>query len=68
VTIVPGTETWFRVHYNSGGAGYLGKPCPVSRKVRIVAPGITRAFVLKEDISSCSNLEVSALRSGPLPD
>ena len=68
VTIAPGTEAWFRVHYNSGGAGYLGKPCPVSRKVRIVAPGTTRAFVVKEDISSCRKVEVSAVRSGPQPE
>jgi len=68
VTIAPGTEAWFRVHYNSGGAGYLGKSCPVSRKVRIVAPGTTRAFVVKEDISSCSTVEVSAVRSGPVPE
>ena len=68
VTIAPGTEAWFRVHYNSGGAGYLGKPCPVSRKVRIVAPSTTRAFILKEDITSCSTVEVSAVRSGPVPE
>ena len=68
VTIAPGQEAWFRVHYNSGGAGYMGKPCPMSRKVRIVAPGTTRAFVVKEDISSCRNVEVSAVRSGPVPE
>ena len=68
VTILPGQEAWFRVHYNSGGAGYVGKPCPVSRKVRIVAPGTTRAFVLKENITSCRTVEVSAVRGSPLPD
>ncbi len=68
MTIAPGTEAWFRVHYNSGGAGYLGKPCPVSRKVKIVAPGTARAFMVKEDISSCGKVEVSAVRSGPVPE
>ncbi len=68
VTIAPVEEASFRVHYNSGGAGYVGKPCPVSRRVRIVAPGTTRAFILKEDISSCSNVEISAVRSGPVPE
>jgi hypothetical protein len=68
VTIEPGKEAWFRVYYNSGGAGYMGKPCPVSRKVRIVAPGITRLFSLKENITSCRTVEVSAVRDGPLPE
>jgi hypothetical protein len=68
VTIEPGKEAWFRVYYNSGGAGYVGKPCPVSRKVRITAPGTTRAFVLKESITSCRTVEISAVRSGPGPE
>jgi hypothetical protein len=68
VTIEAGKEAWFRVHYNSGGAGYLGKPCPVSLQVRIMAPGTTRAFVVKEDITSCRTVEISPVRSGPLPE
>jgi hypothetical protein len=68
VTIKPAQETWFRVHYNSGGAGYIGKPCPVSRKVRIVAPGTTRAFILKENITSCRTVEVSTVRPEPMPE
>ena len=63
VTIEPGKQAGFRVYYNSGGAGYMGKPCPVSRKVRITAPGTTRRFVLREQIASCSSVEVSAVRS-----
>ena len=63
VTIEPGKEAGFRVYYNSGGAGYMGKPCPVSRRVRITAPGTTRRFVLREQIASCSKVEVSAVRS-----
>ena len=63
VIIVPGEEAGFRVHYNTGGAGYLGKPCPVSRRVRITAPGTTRHFVLREGISLCGDLQVSAIRT-----
>jgi hypothetical protein len=68
VTIHPSEEAGFRVYYNSGGAGYVGKPCPVSRRVRIVAPGTTRVFVLRENIKSCSTVQVSAVRSSPLRD
>ena len=68
VTIEAGAEAWFRVHYNSGGAGYMGKPCPTSSKVRIVAPGTTRPLLLKDKITSCRRVEVSAVRSGPVPE
>ena len=61
VTIAPGEDAGFRVYYNSGGAGYLGKPCPRSRKVRITAPGTTRHFVLRERITSCREVQVSAV-------
>jgi hypothetical protein len=63
VTVEPGKEAGFRVHYNTGGAGYLGKPCPVSHRVRITAPGTTRRFVLREEISLCGGLQVSAVRN-----
>ena len=62
VRIEPGKEAWFRVYYNSGGAGYVGKPCPVSRMVWISAPGTTRSFVLPEKITSCRSVKVSAVR------
>jgi hypothetical protein len=64
VRIEPGKEAWFRVYYNSGGAGYVGKPCPVSHMVWISAPGSTRRFVLPEKITSCQSVKVSAVRSG----
>ena len=64
VTIEPGKEATFRVYTNNGGAGYLGKPCPMSRKVRIIAPGTTRAFMLKDEIRSCRRVQVSAVRAG----
>ena|SRR5437773_1184407 len=64
VTIEPDKEAWFRIYYNSGGAGYVGKPCPVSSMVRISAPGTRRSFVLPERITSCRDVKVSAVRSG----
>lgn len=64
VRLEPGQEAWFRVHYNSGGAGYLGKPCPTAAKVKITAPGAKRGSVLREQIQSCREVEVSPVRSG----
>ncbi len=64
VTIEPGKEATFRVYTNNGGAGYVGKRCPMSRWVRIVAPGTTRTFVLKDEIRSCQKVQVSAIRAG----
>ncbi|MGZ8846743.1 MAG: DUF4232 domain-containing protein [Pyrinomonadaceae bacterium] len=64
VTIEPGKEAIFRVYSNNGGAGYTGKGCPTSRWVRIVAPGTTRAFVLKAEIRFCQAVKVSAVRAG----
>jgi hypothetical protein len=63
IMIEPGKEASFRVYTNNGGAGYMGKPCPMSRKVRISAPGDTRAFVLKDEIRSCQAVQVSAVRT-----
>src|SRR5437660_1050826 len=63
MTIYPENEAEFRVYYNSGGAGYVGKPCPASRKVRIIAPGTTRPFILRVRISSCREIQVSAVHS-----
>lgn len=64
VTLEPGKTAWFRVYYNAGGAGYTGKPCPVARRVRITAPGTTRSFVLRDEITYCADLQVSTVRSG----
>jgi hypothetical protein len=65
VTLAPGKTAWFRFHFNSGGAGYVGKPCPTFPKIKITAPGTKRDFILREGIQSCSELEVSAVQSGP---
>ena len=56
----------FNLYYNSGGAGYMGKPCPTYPKVKIVVFGTTQSFVLRSNIQSCprTDLEVSSVRSG----
>ena len=66
VTLDPGKSAWFNLNYNSGGAGHMGKPCPTYPKLKIVAPGTTRAFVLRSDVSSCprTDLQVSSIQSG----
>jgi hypothetical protein len=63
VRLEPNQKAWFRVYYNSGGAGYIGKPCPAAARVRIAAPGAKRAFILRDEIQSCRQVEVSAVRS-----
>jgi hypothetical protein len=66
VTLEPGKTAWFSLYFNAGGAGYTGKPCPTYPKVKITAPGTTRAFVLKSEIQPCrgADVEVSPIRSG----
>ncbi len=59
VTIEPGKTATFLVYYNAGGAGYMGKPCPIYRRVRITAPGTKRGVVLREELQLCGRLEVS---------
>ena len=61
VILAPGREASFHVYYNNGGAGYMGKPCPLARRVRIKAPGTRKSFVLHEDIRSCRSVLVSAV-------
>ena len=63
VTLEPGKTAWFRIHYNSGGAGQE-KPCPTYR-LQVLAPGVSGPFVFRT-FSSCpgTELEVSPLRAG----
>ena len=69
ITLESGKEAVFIVYYNSGGAGYLGKPCPTARKVRITAPETTRTFILNDQmISSCGKVQVSAMRKSTAVD
>lgn len=62
VRIAAGQEAMFRVYTNNGGAGRVGKPCPTSSKVRIVAPGTTRVFTLSGRITSCEEVQVSSVK------
>jgi hypothetical protein len=64
VTLEPGGTAWFRIHFNAGGAGYEGPRCPESFKVRITAPGARRGRVLREGITMCRRIEISAVMSG----
>lgn len=65
-TLEPGKSAWFNLNYNSGGAGHMGRPCPTYPKIKIIAPGTTRAFVLSSSIQSCprTDLEVTSVSSG----
>jgi hypothetical protein len=66
VTIEPGKTAWFALNFNAGGAGYMGKPCPTYRQVKITTPGATRPFVLQSEIQTCAktDFEVSAIVAG----
>jgi hypothetical protein len=67
VTLEPGKIAVFKVYYNAGGAGHVGRPCPTYRRVRIIAPGARRGIVLREDLELCGGLEVSPVES-PRPE
>jgi hypothetical protein len=56
-TLGPGKTAWFALNFNAGGAGYMGKPCPTYRQVRITTPGAKRPFVLKTEIQSCGKTD-----------
>jgi hypothetical protein len=64
VTLAPGKTAWFIFHFNNGGAGHVGKPCPTYPRMKITAPGTKRAFIQREAIQSCREVEVSSLQSG----
>lgn len=63
VTLEPGKTATFWIDYHARGAGYMGRPCPTYRKVRVTAPGTNRGFVLRVDIEVCYGLEVSPILS-----
>jgi hypothetical protein len=64
VTLAPGKTAWFLFHFNNGGAGHVGKPCPTYPKIKITAPSTKRDFILREGIQSCREVEVSAVQGG----
>lgn len=65
-TLEPGKTAWFALNFNAGGAGYMGKPCPTYRQVRITTPGAKRPFVLKTEIQTCgkSDFDVTPILAG----
>jgi hypothetical protein len=68
VSLEPGKEAWFHIYFNTGGAGYVGKPCPAAARVRITAPGATKGVILRDQIQSCSSVQVSVVQAGPPPE
>jgi hypothetical protein len=53
-TLEPGKTAWFALNFNAGGAGYMGKPCPLYQgKLRITTPRAKRPFVLSSGIQTC---------------
>ena len=62
VRLEPGKEARFHIYFNSGGAGYVGKPCPTAARVRITAPGAKKGVVLRDQIQSCESIQVSAVQ------
>ncbi|MFN2577242.1 MAG: DUF4232 domain-containing protein [Pyrinomonadaceae bacterium] len=65
-TLEPGKTGWFNLHYNSGGAGRVGRPCPSYQKLRVTAPRLARPFILRTDIQTCAktDFEVNPISSG----
>jgi Domain of unknown function (DUF4232) len=66
VIIEPGKTAWFKLNYNSGGAGHVGRPCPTYNKARITIPLVARTFVLRTAIQTCprSDFEVTRIQLG----
>lgn len=64
--LAPGKTAWFALDFNSGGAGYMGKPCPTYPRVRITLPGAARPFNLRSQITTCvkSTFEVTPIAAG----
>jgi Domain of unknown function (DUF4232) len=53
VTLEPGKTAWFQIFYNDGMAIEHKRPFPVSARVRIIAPGTKRVFILRQRIQPC---------------
>lgn len=64
VTLEPGQTAWFQIFYNDGMALGPPKRFPVSAKVRVVAPGTNRVFILRSQIRACCGVQVSSVRGG----
>lgn len=66
VTLEPGKTAWFQIAYTAVQS--TPRKCPSSAKVKIIAPGTKRVFVLREEITPCQRtVTVTPVRSG-LPE
>jgi hypothetical protein len=65
-TLEPGKTAWFALNFNAGGAGYMGKPCPNYRRMKITIPGAKRPFILRSEIQTCpkTDFKVTAIVAG----
>ena len=63
VTLEPGKTAWFQVAYNAVQS--TPRKCPVSAKVRIIAPGTRRALIIADQLDPCGGrVTVTPVRSG----
>ena len=66
VTLEPGKTAWFQIAYTAVQS--TPRKCPSSAKVKIIAPGTKRVFLLREEITPCQHtVTVTPVRSG-LPE
>jgi hypothetical protein len=66
VTLEPGKTAWFNIAYNV--VQNTARKCPVSARIRIIAPGTRRVFTLPEEINPCQRrVTVTPVRNG-LPE
>lgn len=65
VTLESGKTGWFELDYMAYNGGTF-KPCFRTPRVRIKLPGVTRAFVLRDNIGTCKENEfrVTAISAG----
>ena len=66
VLVETGKTAWFSLNYNSGGAGYMGRPCPTYNKIRIRISGVTSPVVFRSSIQTCprTDFQVTSIQSG----
>jgi hypothetical protein len=63
VTLEPGKTAWFQVAYSAVQS--TSRKCPVSAKVRIIAPGTRRALIIADQLDPCrGGVTVTPVRSG----
>jgi hypothetical protein len=66
VTLEPGKTAWFQVAYSAVQS--TPRKCPVSAKVKIIAPGSRRALIIADQLDPCGGgVTVTPVRSGLPP-